>query len=173
KPAIYYQADSVADKEQLKNLGAQVAAFFNEPLLRRGFADWNQFFEYMRRKDDGKIILVIDEYPYLVNANKSISTVFQKGIDGQFKDSGLFLILMGSSIGMMEREVLFQKAPLYGRRTGSLEIREMKFSALKEFFPHKSPAELVAVFGTVGAFRPTWRNSIPHWMSFGISWNSY
>lgn len=36
---------------------------------------------------------------------------------------------------MMEREVLFSKAPLHGRRTGSLEVREMNFGVLREFFP--------------------------------------
>jgi AAA+ ATPase superfamily predicted ATPase len=37
----------------------------------------------------------------------------------------------------MEKEVLFYKAPLYGRRTGSLEMKEMAFGCLKEFFPKK------------------------------------
>lgn len=79
--------------------------------------------------------MVIDEFPYLVNSNKGISSIFQKGIDTHLKESNVFLILLGSSIGMMEEEVLFYKAPLYGRRTASLEVREMPFAALAEFFP--------------------------------------
>ena len=57
---------------------------------------------------------------------------------------------MGSSIGMMEREVLYYKAPLYGRRTGSLELKEMSFIALREFFPDKKFDELVQYYGVFG-----------------------
>lgn len=150
KPALYFLADSVAEQEQLRNLGREAAAFFKESILQRGFDTWYQFFEYVKSKTKERLILVIDEFPYLVHANKAISSIFQKGIDLYLKDTKLFLILMGSSIGMMEQEVLFYKAPLYGRRTGSLEIKEMGFNALKEFFPTRKIDQLIAIFGVVG-----------------------
>ncbi len=151
KSAIYFLADSVAEHEQLRNLGREVGEFFNDPFLAEtGFKDWYQFFDYLKRKLEGRTILVIDEFPYLVNSNKATSSIFQKGIDEYIKDTELFLILMGSSIGMMEKEVLFYKAPLYGRRTGSLELKEMGFGSLKEFFPKKKVDELVGIFGVMG-----------------------
>lgn len=150
KPAIYFLADSVAEQEQLRNLGREVGTFFKDILAQRGFDDWHQFFDYLKRKIKRRTILVIDEFPYLVNSNKGISSIFQKGIDGYLKDTKLFLILMGSSVGMMEKEVLFYKAPLYGRRTGSLEIREMAFGCLKDFFPQKDMEELISIYGVTG-----------------------
>lgn len=152
KPAIYYLADSVAEQEQLRNLGREVGAFFGDNLLSgRGFDGWEQFFEYMKSHAGERMLLVIDEFPYLVNSNKGISSIFQKGIDQYLAETKLFLILMGSSIGMMEREVLFYKAPLYGRRTGSLELKEMEFKTLKEFFPGKRMDELVSIYGVAGS----------------------
>lgn len=150
KPAIYFLADSVAEQEQLRNLGREVGIFFEDILAQRGFDDWHQFFDYLKRKIKKRTILVIDEFPYLVNSNKGISSIFQKGIDEYLKDTNLFLILMGSSVGMMEKEVLFYKAPLYGRRTGSLEMKEMAFGCLKDFFPQKAMAELVSIYGVTG-----------------------
>ena len=150
KPAIYFLADSVAEHEQLRNLGREVGVFFGDILAQRGFDDWHQFFDYLKRSIKKKTILVIDEFPYLVNSNKGISSIFQKGIDEYLKDTKLFLILMGSSVGMMEKEVLFYKAPLYGRRTGSLEMKEMAFGCLKEFFPKKDMDELVSIYGVTG-----------------------
>ncbi len=151
KPAIYFLADSVAEQEQLKLLGREVGAFFDDTFLAEtGFKDWYQFFDYLKKRTKERTLIVIDEFPYLVNSNKAISSIFQKGIDQYFKDTKLFLILMGSSIGMMEREVLFYKAPLYGRRTGALELREMGFNCLKEFFPDKEIDELVSIFGVTG-----------------------
>lgn len=150
KPAIYFLADSVAEHEQLRNLGREVGVFFEDILAQRGFDDWHQFFDYLKRSIKKKTILVIDEFPYLVNSNKGISSIFQKGIDEYLKDTKLFLILMGSSVGMMEKEVLFYKAPLYGRRTGSLEMKEMAFGSLKEFFPKKGMDERVSIYGVIG-----------------------
>lgn len=152
KSAMYFLADSVAEQEQLRNLGREVGAFFDDPLLSsRGFDDWYQFFEYIKKHVRKRLVLVIDEFPYLVNSNKGISSIFQKGIDQYLSDTNLFLILMGSSIGMMEQEVLFYKAPLYGRRTGSLELKEMSFDTLKKFFPKKHVDELISIYGVTGA----------------------
>lgn len=151
KPAIYFLADSVSETEQLKNLGREVGAFFKDPFLSDvGFKDWYQFFEYVKRNSKDRLVLIIDEFPYLINSNKAISSIFQKGIDQYLKDTKTFLILIGSSIGMMEKEVLFYKAPLYGRRTGSLEVTEMRFSTLKDFFPKKGMDELVSIYGVMG-----------------------
>jgi uncharacterized protein len=152
KPAIFYMADSVAEVEQLRNLARTVGEFFDDPfLVESGFKDWYQFFEYMRRNVKRRMVLIIDEFPHLVHSNKAISSIFQKGIDQYLKETPLFLILMGSSVGMMEREVLFQKAPLYGRRTGELELGEMSFNTLKECFSAKKLDELVAIYGVMGA----------------------
>ena len=153
KPAVYFLADTASEAEQLKNLGREVGDYFDDRILMAsGLKDWPQMFRYMADRCSGQqLILVIDEFPYLVSANKAISSIFQKGIDEILKNSSLFLILMGSSIGMMEREVLFAKAPLYGRRTGSLEIREMYFPALKAFFPSLEFEKRVALYGVFGA----------------------
>ncbi|MHB1012749.1 MAG: ATP-binding protein [Desulfobacteria bacterium] len=157
KPAIYFLADTVSEPEQLKNLGRSVGEFFKDMVLvEGGFRDWEQFFRYLREKCEGTcLVLAIDEFPYLVNANRAISSIFQKGIDTHLKDTKLFLILLGSSIGMMEREVLLSKAPLYGRRTSSLKVEELKFNALREFFPEadlKKRAAIYSTFGTVPAY---------------------
>lgn len=151
KSAIYFLADSVSESEQLKSLGRLAGEYFDDTiLLEGGFKNWPQFFSYLRAKSNKRLILVIDEFPYLVNSNKAIAAIFQKGIDETLKSSNLFLILMGSSIGMMEREVLYYKAPLYGRRTASMELKEMSFPALREFFPDKKFDELVQYYGVFG-----------------------
>ena len=157
KPAIYFLADTVSEPEQLKNLGRSVGEYFKDMvLIEGGFREWEQFFRYLREKSaKARFVLAIDEFPYLVNAARAISSIFQKGIDTHLKHTKLFLTLLGSSVGMMEREVLLSKAPLYGRRTGSLKVEELKFSALKEFFPEadlKKRAAIYTAFGAVPAY---------------------
>jgi uncharacterized protein len=164
KEAIYFLADRIAETEQLKGLGQMVGDHFDDPILKDvGFRDWQQVFRYLKEKTVGRLVIVVDEFPYLVTSNKAVSSIFQKGIDEHLKQTDVFLVLMGSSIGMMEREVLFYKAPLYGRRTGSLEVREMPFQSLHEFFPNRPFDDLMAiytVFGRIPAYlekvRPEW-----------------
>ena len=164
KPAIYFLADTVAEVEQLKNLGRSVGEYFKDRILiEGGFRDWEQFFRYIREKcAKARLVLVIDEFPYLVSAARAISSIFQKGIDTHLKDTKLFLILLGSSVGMMEREVLFSKAPLYGRRTGSLKVEELKFSALKEFFPEADLKKRAAIYSSFGAVPAYLEQVRPH-----------
>lgn len=152
KRALYFMADSVTEGAQLRNLGREVGECFSDTFLAEtGFQDWYQFFRYVREKARSeRLVVAIDEFPYLVSTNSAISSIFQKGIDEILRDSGVFLILLGSSIGMMEQEVLFSKAPLYGRRTGSLEVKEMRFSALKEFFPELDLPERLVICGVMG-----------------------
>jgi len=152
KPAVFYLSDALAEKVQLKSIGQIVGTAFDDSILRdNGFKDWEQLFTYLAKKVKTRMVLVFDEFPYLVNANKAISSVFQKGIDEHLKNTPIFLILLGSSIGMMEREVLLHKAPLYGRRTGSLEVKEMPFEALTGFFPEKTFDDLVHIYAVCGA----------------------
>jgi AAA+ ATPase superfamily predicted ATPase len=64
-----------------------------------------------------RLIMVIDEYPYLTSGYKTISSLLQEYIDKKYINSKLFLILCGSSLSFMENQVLGYQSPLYGRRT--------------------------------------------------------
>lgn len=151
KEAIYFLADRIAETEQLKGLGQMGGDHFDDPILKDvGFRDWQQVFRYLKEKTVGRLVIFVDEFPYLVTSNKAVSSIFQKGIDEHLKQTDVFLVLMGSSIGMMEKEVLFYKAPLYGRRTGSLEVREMPFQSLYECFPDRPFDDLMAIYTVFG-----------------------
>ena len=122
KPAVYFLARRISEKENLFFLGQAIGNLFNDIMLKkRGFEKWDEMFLYLKErlsdKKPGRFILAIDEFPYLAEANKGISSIFQAGWDEYLKDMPIYLILCGSSIGMMDDEVLAYKAPLYGRRT--------------------------------------------------------
>ncbi len=152
KDAIYFLADNLPESEQLRNLGRLVGEHFNDRILSGvGFKNWRQFFLYLKEKATGRLLVTVDEFPYLARTNAAISSIFQKGIDEHLKETPVFLIVAGSSIGMMEREVLFYKAPLYGRRTGSTEVEEMDFRALEGFFPKADFDERLAVYAVTGS----------------------
>jgi hypothetical protein len=148
-PHIYFLADKAPEGDQLRLLSEKVALMFNDEfLLSRGFGNWHEFFRYI--KDRGRIVVVIDEFPFLIEANRAIPSIFQKGWDEELKDSEIFLVLSGSSMGMMETEVLGYKSPLFGRRTGQLQIQPFDFPDSKKFFPDLTTEDFIYIFSVLG-----------------------
>lgn len=97
-----------------------------------------------------RIILVIDEYPYLAESYKSFSSLLQQYIDSKYKNSKLFLILCGSSMSFMENQVLGYKSPLYGRRTAQFKINPFDFFETKEYYKNFDSYDLVTIYGITG-----------------------
>ncbi len=150
KGGIYYMADRTSANDQIKLFSELVGQHFqDEFLLSRGFGSWLEAFRYLKGRARG-LVLVIDEFPYLVESDPALSSVFQKGFDEHWHDSGIFLILTGSSIGMMETEVLGVKAPLYGRRTGQIRLDMLPFASARLFYPTWGPEDALRAFGTLG-----------------------
>jgi AAA+ ATPase superfamily predicted ATPase len=145
---IYYLCTRENDMAQLEKITRRVAGFFNErpPII----SGWEDFFAYLAERVKAKrTILVIDEFPYLVEKNKAIPSLFQLGWDEYFKKTRLFLILCGSSIAMMER-LLGSKSPLYGRRTGQIELLPLATKDAFKFFPNYTIQQKIEAYTIAG-----------------------
>ncbi len=149
KPGIYFLADRLSERDNLRALSRLVREFFNDPFVG-DFADWYAFFAYLKAKLTSKTVVVIDEFPYLVETNRGLSSVFQKGWDETLSKLPLMLVLCGSSIGMMERETMAYGAPLYGRRTSQLHVFPLRFADCSHFFPQTSFDRRLEVFTLSG-----------------------
>lgn len=98
----------------------------------------------------GRPIVVIDEITYLIAGNKAIPSILQKVWDAHLSRSSLLLILCGSYIGLIEREILGYQAALYGRRSGSELLLPLELPAVAAFFPTASPSELIENWAVLG-----------------------
>ena len=151
KPHVYYLAQRINERENLRLLGDAVGDFYKDDILKStGFQEWRWFFEYVRKHIHKRTLLVLDEFPYLAEANKGISSIFQAGWDEHLKNIPVFLILCGSSIGIMESEALSQKAPLFGRRTGQIFLKPFSFANASKFYPGLSFERCLEFFSIAG-----------------------
>ena len=161
KPTIYFMATESTAKDNLESFSQSIAEFHGisqdiAPNYSSFEQALNAIYEISKKQ---RLILVIDEYPYLAKAYKPISSLLQKLIDLQFKkDSQLYIILCGSSMSFMEKQVLGYQSPLYGRRTGQLQINPFDFYEYKNYYQNFSPEELAIVYGITGG--------IPQYMFF-------
>ncbi len=123
------------------------AAFDDIPPAVEGFDD---AFEYIVRRIDDAFVVVIDEFSYLVEEDESIPSVFQRIHDDILAETQVSVILLGSSISMMEEGALSHESPLYGRRTGQWKLTPLRFVDACRFFPAYSITDLIRVYAVLG-----------------------
>ncbi|MEA3417347.1 MAG: ATP-binding protein [Thermodesulfobacteriota bacterium] len=151
-PAIYFLAVKSSKKDQLFQLSEAIAEFFNDFLLMiKPFSEWQQVFVYLKEKRSQRFTLIIDEFPYLISTDPAIPSIFQKGWDEYLvHNDKIVLILNGSSIAMMEKEVLGAGSPLYGRRTGQWKLEPFNLIETAGFFPKANLIRLIEIYSVIG-----------------------
>ena len=152
KDHIFYISIERNDKTALDSFSGKVFERFPAPAFLPGsFSSWDNAFEYIAdRAGNERIVLAIDEYPYLVTGNPSISSILQKHIDTRFIQSNLFLILCGSSMNFMQNQVLGYKSPLYWRRSAQLHIKPFDYYDSGLFFSNESPEDKMLAYAVCG-----------------------
>jgi len=152
RKSIYLLATTEVEKEIIANFSRGTAEFFNDAALAvNPLTSFRQFLEYLKKKDiKERIIVAIDEFPYLVDANKAVPSILQSFWDEYFRNSRVSFVLSGSSISAMENGVLARKSPLYGRRTGQWKMAPFNFRNFSLLFPKLSLEKRIEFFAVTG-----------------------
>lgn len=115
-----------------------------------GTPSWDEIFLKLFTESLGRrMIVVFDEFQRLLNINKSVYSFLQRSMDKYAKKSKMFVIVSGSSIGMMHK-IFDHASALYGRRTGQIYFQPLNFFALKDWFPHISIEKLINIYTIYG-----------------------
>ncbi|VVB85133.1 Archaea bacterial proteins of uncharacterised function [uncultured archaeon] len=155
KEGIYFLASTEGDRQNIKQFSVTAGkTIHDENFGKIEYPDWQSLFESLFRHKTltarkEKVIIIIDEFPFLIQNNKATPSIFQKIWDTAMKQENVMLILLGSAMSIMETEVLGYKSPLYGRRTGQWQVQRLDIIHLKEFLPY-SNEELVKTWFVTG-----------------------
>ena len=151
KKSIYFMGVESNAKQNLENLSKSILEFSSGIQPETYFPSYQAALEYVfQLAERERVVLAIDEYPYVARASKSLASTFQLLID-KYKDiSKLMLILCGSSMSYMEDHVLAYKAPLYGRRTAQMKIMPFDFEETCAYFTNLSDEDKALIYGIVG-----------------------
>jgi hypothetical protein len=151
KPAIFFSAQEANESLNLQIFSKEVYAFFGMPETTGVFAGWHDAFMFIAEKaKTQQFILAIDEFPYIVEANRSVKSILQNIVDHKLLNTQLYLILCGSQIGFMETEVLGYKSPLFGRRTAQLRIEGFDCIDAAKMLPSASNEDKVRYYACIG-----------------------
>jgi len=152
KPGVYFLAYLDSAEALLRNLSAALWQAEHGPEASPGsYGSWLGLFQTVGRLAAGqRFVLIVDEYPYLAGADERLASVIQKVWDERLQHSQVFLVLCGSTMSVMERDVLNRDAPLYGRRTAQLTLRPLTVRQTAAFMPDCSPVELIEIYALTG-----------------------
>lgn len=151
KKAIYFVAVQSSIKENLAILSMQILNVLAPESPQNTFLSFREAIDFVFEKArTEQFILAIDEYPYLAGADKSVSSILQAAIDKYQADSKLFLILCGSSMSFMEKQVLGYESPLYGRRTAQYKILPFDYLDSAPMLPGFSNIDKIILYSITG-----------------------
>lgn len=152
QPHLFFAATQTTDKNQLgdwsrllwQHAQGQTVADFTLPT-------WEASLRFLATlAEQERLVVVMDEFPYLVESNPALPSILQKVWDELLRHSQVFLILCGSSIGMMEQTTLGYSSPLYGRRSGQLLLPPLDFAATRSFSSQYDLSTQVETYATLG-----------------------
>jgi hypothetical protein len=148
KEAIYFIANQESDHLALERFSHSILEV--KPDLKHLMTVFESWDKALSFAFDNNMILVIDEFPYLATAYPRILTLLQNTIDQHHTRSKTKLILCGSSMSFMERQILGYESPLYGRRTGQIKLKPFTFFEAKAFFDHLPLQDQFIAYGILG-----------------------
>lgn len=151
KKNIYFMGVESNAKQNLENFSNSIFEYQTGIQVDTSFASFQAALEFVfRLAEKERIILALDEYPYMARASKSLASTLQMLIDKYKDTSKLMLILCGSSMSYMEDHVLAYKAPLYGRRTAQMKLLPFTFEETCRYLSNMSGEDLALMYGVVG-----------------------
>jgi len=150
---IYFTATQAGEQTNLENLSRAILSKqkFGENLFYKNFEQALEAVAVQASNKKEPLVFVIDEYSYLAESAEGISSILQKVIDHTYLTCpNLLLILSGSSMSFMEKQVLGYQSPLYGRRTAQLKIRPFSFIEARAFLPDFNVFDFLTIYGITG-----------------------
>ena len=157
---FYWVADPTSSFDQLRSFSQALYNFGSRHSPASDdfhYTSWRQAFEVMAELGQGERIAVfLDEFTYLLEAESGAAGILQNVWDQVLSEANLLLVLSGSHLGMMQRQVLSYQAPLYGRATAKLHLEPLRFGDTGVYFPSFSAEERVALYAMLGGIPAYW-----------------
>ncbi|NHN42764.1 ATP-binding protein [Halorubellus sp. JP-L1] len=143
--AIYWQATEETPHVQLDDFVDTATETY--PSLANIQRDWEPLLQTLGEED---AIVILDEFPYLIESDDAVPSKLQRVWDMHLRETGMTLVLVGSSISVMEDKVLSGGSPLYGRRTATIDLPPLDLTDAQQLYPASTPDESIQTWGVFG-----------------------
>ncbi len=145
---VYYLARLTSHKDNLNGLCSSIEKLYPGFCRGKEYSSLDVLLYDLAKT--GCNLVVIDEFTYWVRTSSQVLSELQYFVDNVLPKTNTLLIISGSLIGVIEREVIGGGSPLYGRRTKNIKLSSFKPWHIKGFLPHYSTDERVMSYSVVG-----------------------
>ena len=150
KPAVFFTGLEAGASPNLESMSKAVHKFTGQT-GQSSFRSFETLFDFLAEyARSSPLVFIIDEFPYLAAAAPEISSLLQRYCDHEWQNTRLHLILCGSSMSFMERQVLGTKSPLYGRRTAQVRLSPFTFFETRSFLSAMSMEDAAILHAATG-----------------------
>lgn len=165
---VLFSVGSRSDKRsQIHHFLKELSLLMDDSSLSRlPIYDWDTVFEQLDnyiKKCRKKVVVVFDEFQWLVESSPEIPSLLQKWWDTNWSKNGkVVIIICGSYLGFMEREVLGNKSPLFGRKTGLIRLFPLSFYESRDFHVNltlKEQMKRYLICGGIPAYHKLFRKT--------------
>ncbi|MGH2467311.1 MAG: AAA family ATPase [Candidatus Limnocylindrales bacterium] len=154
RPVAFFVAAQQQPLNQLTDLGRALGPMATG--FRRGrppqlaLRDWDEALAIVAEAaTERRVGLVLDEFPYLCDADPTLPSIIQRWWDATGSHRNLVLVLSGSEQAMIRRLTSAEGA-LYGRPTRSLWLRPFDYFQAGRFVARWSPEDRVRAYAVAG-----------------------
>ncbi|MBN1945555.1 MAG: ATP-binding protein [Bradymonadales bacterium] len=150
--SVFFVADMSSRQDQLAAFSRVLFDGLSEPALEGTvLPSWEAALRFTgERAKSAPLLLVLDEFSYLCDSDPSLPSVIQRLWDAELCQGRLHLILCGSYVSFMERELLGSRNPLYGRRSGEWLLEPLHFRDARQFFATSTVEDQIRYYGILG-----------------------
>ena len=157
RPGVYYLGQQSPAALQVREFLEESARALDMPLLGELRAmDWREALstvaaQWERTRPGSKLVLALDEFQWIAASSPDLISALQECWDRRWKGAGnVMLLLCGSYLGFMEREVLGRTSPLFGRRTAQIHLQPFGYLEAARFHPRWSETDRAKAYFLVG-----------------------
>lgn len=160
KRVFFYTAKAWKDAYQLEQFSQAVGAFCDNPQQR--FLDWTAALRALATTSSRiRTVLVIDEFQYIAKERPSILSELQVLWDEELAHQNVMIILCGSAVSFIAKEVLGEKNPLFGRARTIMKVRPLPFQTMADFVPSYSVEDIFRGYAVLGGIPYFWQGINP------------
>ncbi|MCC6607984.1 MAG: Tn3 family transposase [Anaerolineae bacterium] len=155
---FYWQAPPVDGVTQLREFSHALLHYdlaqTDPPSPDFTFFSWREALDYLAQiaqRSPVTKLFILEGFTELCHQSEGLSSYFQHAWDHRLKEIvNLRLIITGSHVSTMIREVLAYSAPLYFRANANLHLKPLPYTALLNIFPDRSVEERMAINAITG-----------------------
>ncbi len=147
KNHFYFYVEVTQKSEILNYLSKSVEEQLGEKAV---FKDFYEFLNYIGEKINKEpFVLVIDEFQRLLDIAPEYISSLQNAWDSKLRHKKIFVLLLGSSIGMIQKIINSKTGALYGRAQ-KIKISPFEYSDFRLMFKEMPEEDKIIAYSVFG-----------------------